>query len=239
MPKNTDHIRTPGFFASADFNPEKHRLTIDESRSRSRDYGIDPLMDKAPEGPRLSPEALQERILNSQPFFDLVTSQMSTLYRLLKGSGFAMAVSDHEGYILHILGDESLIAQYKSRNCVPGYRWTEKDLGTCAIGVSLETLTPTQVSGKEMFSKSAHHITNSAAPIFDSKNRLLGVIALSGHVSQVHSHTLGMVILAAETIRSQLGEYEKSRELALRNKYMTALVESDTRGVIALDKGGK
>lgn len=230
--------RQQGFFADPSFNTDGHSRIISRSRERSKAYGIDPAMAKAPEHNRLTKPQLQQRIRESQPFFDLVTRQMATLYSLLKGSGFSMAVSDHEGYILHILGDAAMIAQYKKRNCVPGYRWTERDLGTCAIGLALEILTPVQVSGEEMYSLSAHHITNSAAPVFDPGNKLLGVIALSGDVSQVHTHTLGMVILAAETIRSQISEYEKSRELALRNKYMTALLESDNRGVIALDKQG-
>ena len=232
-------IYPQGFFAGAVSKTESHNQIIAASRSRSRTYGIDPNLNKAPEGPRLTAEALEKRIQASQPFFDLVTAQMATLYKLLKGTGFCMAVSDHEGYILFTLGDTELIAQYESRNCVPGFRWTERDLGTCAIGVVIETLIPIQVSGKEMYSKSAHHITNSAAPVFDPQNRLLGVIALSGHVSQVHTHTLGMVIQAAETIRSQIAELEKGQELALQNKYMTALVESDNRGVIALDKEGR
>ncbi len=239
MTHKTPPIYPQGFFASADFKTENHSQLIAESRLRSKAYGIDPNLDKAPEASRLPLEKLEKRIQDSQPFFDLATQQMATLYKLLKGTGFSMALADHEGYILHILGDEDMLAQYRNRNCIPGYRWTEKDLGTCAIGVILATHTPIQVSGKEMYSKSAQHITNSAAPVFDPQNRILGVIALSGHVSQVHSHTLGMVIQAAETIRSQISEFEQARELALKNKYMTALVESDNRGVVALDQQGR
>jgi transcriptional regulator with PAS, ATPase and Fis domain len=230
------HEGSPG---SADFNANTHDLLIRQSHERSRQYGIDPNLDKAPVENSLSADQLRQRIQDNQPFFDLVTTQLSTLNQILKGSGFAMAVADKEGYILNTLGDGPIMAQYQSRNCIPGFRWTERDVGTCAIGLVLHARTPIQLSGAEMFSLSAQHITNSAAPVYDDEDRLLGVIALSGHTEQVHMHTLGMVILAAETIRSQVCELKKAGELALRNWYMSALLESDHRGVIALDRGGR
>ncbi len=199
---------------------------------------MDPNQTKAPMETRLTHDRLQRRIQNSRPFFDLVTTQMTTLYQILEGSGFCMAVADSDGYVLHVLGDPQLLAHYRAGNCMPGFLWTEQSVGTCAIGLVLQTRMPIQVSGKEMFCVRAHQITNSAAPVYDHKDRLLGVIALSGHAKDVHIHTLGMVTLTAETIRSQLGKLEKARELALRNRYMTALMESDHRGVIALDRKG-
>lgn len=228
-----------GTDSSTDFDAAAQAKLIRESHERSRRYGIDPNLKCAPLKTALSPEQLQHRIQANQPFFDLVSTQLSTLYRILKGSGFCMAVADPDGYVLHTLGDSRLIAHYNSRNCAPGFRWTEQDVGTCAIGLVLHNRMPIQVSGSEMYCLGAQHITNSAAPVYDHNDRLLGVIALSGLAQQVHIHTLGLVIQAAETIRSQVSEFEKARELALRNRYMTALLESDHRGVIALDRQGR
>ena len=151
----------------------------------------------------------------------------------------AMALTDSEGYILHTIGEGPMMAQYETRNCSPGFRWTERDVGTCAIGVCLHNLMPVQLPGSEMFSVNAQHVTNSAAPVFDDDQRLLGILCLSGPAEQVHIHTLAMVIQAAETIRSQVSELKKTKELALQNRYMTALLESDNRGVIALDRKGQ
>lgn len=212
---------------------------IQESHERSRQYGVDPYLDKCPKESSLTASQLKKRISESQPFFDLAMSQLSTLYNITEGSGFAMALTDSEGYILHTIGEGQMMAQYESRNCLPGFRWTERDVGTCAIGVCLHNLAPVQLPGSEMFSVNAQHVTNSAAPVFDDDHRLLGIIVLSGPAEQVHIHTLAMVIQAAETIRSQVSELKKTEELALKNRYMTALLESDNRGVIALDRRGQ
>lgn len=225
-------------FASSQFNARSHAQIVQESHARSRAAGVDPNQMASPAKYKLTPQKLRQRIHDSQPFYDLVTTQMSTLYRILQGSGFCMAVADADGYVLHTLGDAQLLEHYKMGNCMPGFLWTEEAVGTCAIGLVLKEGLPIQISGKEMFCKRAHHITNSATPVHDNNGKLLGVIALSGLASTVHIHTLGMVILTAQAIRSQIGELEKAREIAIRNTYMTALMESDQRGVIALNEEG-
>lgn len=225
-------------FVSTQFKSRSHVQIIEESHARSRAAGIDPNQTSSPEKYKISPEMLRQRIKESQPFYDLVTTQMSTLYRILQGSGFCMAVADADGYVLHTLGDAHLLEHYKKGNCMPGYLWTEEAVGTCGIGLVLIEGIPIQISGEEMFCKRAHHITNSATPVHDNNGKLLGVIALSGLASAVHIHTLGMVILTAKAIRSQIGEIEKAREIAIRNTYMTALMESDQRGIITLNGDG-
>ncbi|OBQ55256.1 hypothetical protein SP90_04410 [Halodesulfovibrio spirochaetisodalis] len=227
------------FFVSTELNAQRYAQIIQKSHSRSKAMGIDPNQTASPEKYKLSPEQLQLRIKASQPFYDLVTTQMSTLYQILKGSGFCMAVADADGYVLHSLGDKQILEHYKKGNCMPGYLWTEKAVGTCGIGLALKEGIPIQISGKEMFCKRAHNITNSATPVYDNNGKLLGAIALSGHADKVHLHTLGMVILTAKAIRSQIGEIEKAREIAVRNTYMTALMESDQRGIIALNDAGE
>ena len=236
----TQHSTALGndLFVSTQYDARNHAQIIQESHARSRAAGVDPNQTSAPIRNKLTPEQLRLRIKDSQPFYELVTTQMFTLYRILQGSGFCMAVADADGYVLHTLGDAQLLKHYELANCVPGIRWTEETVGTCGIGLVLKEGIPIQISGEEMFCKRAHHITNSATPVHDNNGKLLGVIALSGLASAVHIHTLGMVILTAKAIRSQIGELEKAREVTIRNTYMSALMESDQRGIIALNGNG-
>ena len=68
---------------------------------------------------------------------------------------------------------------------------------------------------------------------------MLGAISLSGGSDMMHIHTLGLVRQAAETVTSQLRERERIRELAIKNQYMRALVESDSRGIVTVDQTGR
>ena len=207
---------------------------IRRSHLRSARYGVDPRLDGAPESSRLSPAALRKRISGQREFFDLARAQIDTLYGLLKGTGFCMALADGEGYVLYVVGDPELEEHFKRRRCMPGYRWTERDLGTCAIGLALEERVPVFLPGDRMYSAQARKISNAGAPVFSlDGGRVLGAISLSGGSDMMHIHTLGLVRQAAETVTSQL------RELAIKNQYMRALVESDSRGIVTVDQTGR
>lgn len=212
---------------------------IQRSLERSASYGIDPNASGAPESSRLSDEALAKRINNQREFYEIALEQLDTLYRLLKDSGFCMALADGEGYILYVVGDPDLIEHFKRRRCIPGYRWTERDLGTCAIGLSLIEQIPIFLPGDKMFAALAQSISNAGAPIFSPEgNDVLGVVSLSGYSENMHVHTLGLVRQAAETVTANLRERKRNRELDIQNKYMDALLESSSRGMLTVDQEG-
>ena len=150
-------------------------------------------------------------------FYTLAKEQIDSLYRLLRDTGFCMALADSEGYVLYVVGDSDLVEHFKRRRCIPGYRWTERDIGTCAIGLSLEERVPVFLPGDRMYSAQARKISNAGAPVFSlDGGRVLGAISLSGGSDMMHIHTLGLVRQAAETVTSQLRERERIRELAIR-----------------------
>lgn len=210
---------------------------IEKSLERSTTYGINPHQDGAPEFTRLSDSQLQKRIEENQEFFSAACHELDSLYNLLRNTGFCSALTDQEGYVLYTTGDHDILNQFNQRRCSPGYRWTEKDMGTCAIGLALREKTPVFLPGEKMFVSSTKDISNAGAPIFSPDGRkLLGVICLSGYSNKMHVHTLGLVRQSAERIRAVLREKEHMRELELQNQYMIALLESNSKGMITVDK---
>ena len=213
---------------------------IRRSHARSARYGLDPHLDGAPEAGGLSAAGLRKRINGQREFFDLARAQIDTLYGLLKGTGFCMALADSEGYVLYVVGDAELVEHFKRRRCLPGYRWLERDVGTCAIGLALEEKVPVFLPGDAMFSMDARRLSNAGAPVFaPDGGAVLGAISLSGESAMMHVHTLGLVRQAAETVTSQLRERERMRDLAATNQYLRALIESDSRGIVTVDSHGR
>ena len=213
---------------------------IRRSHVRSARYGLDPHLDGAPEAGGLSAAGLRKRINGQREFFDLARAQIDTLYGLLKGTGFCMALADSEGYVLYVVGDAELVEHFKRRRCLPGYRWLERDVGTCAIGLALEEKVPVFLPGDAMFSAEARRLSNAGAPVFAPDGGVvLGAISLSGESAMMHVHTLGLVRQAAETVTSQLRERERMRDLATTNQYLRALIESDSRGIVTVDSHGR
>jgi transcriptional regulator with PAS, ATPase and Fis domain len=186
----------------------------------------------------LSTWELKLRKDQNKAFLEVASIQIRELYRFVAGSGFAVAIVDGEGYILDNIGDRSMLEKLEKANCFPGFRWSEKDVGTSAIGVTLARKAPIQVTAAEHFCNRAHGHTCSASPVFGDGNSLTGIIAMTGEATRVHPHTLGMVITAAKAIENQLRIMRTSQELLLRNNYMNAIIESIDSGVLAVDKEG-
>lgn len=229
--------QSPSPFTDLQELPDLERI-IQRSLRRSARYGVDPHLEGAPESVRLADAELATRIQEQHEFYSLARAQLDSLYRLLKDTGFCMALADKDGYVLYVIGDADLVEHFKRRRCTPGYRWTEQDMGTCAIGLALEERIPVFLPGDRMYAALAQQISNAGAPVFAPNGAMLGVISLSGRSDRMHVHTLGLVRQSAETVTAQLRERERGRELAIKNQYMIALLESDSRGIVTMDQKG-
>ena len=219
-------------------DPETVRLEIEASYERCKQYGVNPEDTRNPRQKRLTSEQLAQRLELNSEFLDIAVTQMEELYQFVAGAGFAVNIADRDGYILHDIGDKPILDELFRGNCCPGYRWTEKDVGTSVISLTLEREIPVQINDDEHFCRRGYGHTCSAAPVFDPDNKLIGVIAMSGNADQVHPHTLGMVITAAHAIKNQLRIQKTSQELRLHNNYMRAIIDSIDSGVMAIDENG-
>jgi transcriptional regulator of acetoin/glycerol metabolism len=219
-------------------DPETVRREIEASYERCKQYGVNPEDTRNSGQKRLTSEQLAQRLELNKEFLDIAAAQMEELYQFVAGAGFAVNIADRDGYILHDIGDKPILDELSLGNCCPGYRWTEKDVGTSVISLALEREIPVQINDDEHFCRRGYGHTCSAAPVFDPEDQLLGVIAMSGNADQVHPHTLGMVITAAHAIKTQLRIQRTSQELRLQNNYMRAIIDSIDSGVMAIDENG-
>jgi sigma-54 dependent transcriptional regulator, acetoin dehydrogenase operon transcriptional activator AcoR len=223
---------------TSQFESEIMKHEIGVSFERCRSYGINPLATLNIRQFQLSPKEFEDRMENNREFLSIAIAHIQEIYRFVAGAGFAACIVDRDGFILETIGDKTVLDSFALVNCTPGYRWTEKDVGTSAISLVIERQIPVQINGNDHFCKRGHCYACSASPVFDDENRLMGVISMTGEVEYVHPHTLGMVITAAKAIQNQLRITKTSRELLLRNKYMNAIIESIDSGVMAIDRDG-
>ncbi len=201
------------------------RSEIYDSWKRCKSYGVDPMNGRGNDiykvPIKLKIEENAELILVTRPI-------MESVYNIVAGSGFAIMLVDKEGYIIHIIGDKHIMKRADELNFVKGALWTEKAVGTNAIGTALYLDKPVQTIGAEHFGVNQHSWTCSGAPIHDSEGNIIGCINMSGNCYDAHSHTLGIVMAAAKSIEKQL-------ELTLANKLMNITFDSMLEGIIILD----
>lgn len=220
--------------------PDSHLLyqEILASKERCRQYGIDPQSTRNLFQVRLSEKDLEARMRKKELFLRVATSQVKEIYQFVAGAGFAVVIADQDGYILKVIGDGPVLEKLALGNCIPGYRWSEGDVGTSATSLALERKIPVQINENEHFCKRGYGFSCSACPVFGHNNKLMGVITMSGEVSQVHPHTLGMVITAAKAIENQMRIENASRKLLLQNSYMSGIFEAIDSGLMAVNSDG-
>ena len=188
---------------------------------------------------RLSAGEIAQRQQNDGVMLKAAVPFIQILKAAVQGSGFIITLSDREGYVLGVWGDEEILDMAKANNYLPGCRRTEDEVGTNAIGLALFLKNPVQVTGPEHYNINHHLWTCSSAPIHGSDKTLLGTITLSGKSSGVHTHTLGLVISAAEGIENKTKEQQLARERDNLNAYLDSILNSISEGIIAIDPRGR
>ena len=163
---------------------------------------------------------------------------MSSLHRLVVGSGFIVILADERGRVMEIIGDEDALDRAGLVNLVPGSSWSEHHVGTNGIGTVLASMAPIQVSGYEHYCERFHTWTCSAAPILDERGQAIAALQMSGPSARTHAHTLGMVVAAAEAICAQMRINAKMRELTVLNDNLNKMFLITSDGILLLDDRG-
>jgi sigma-54 dependent transcriptional regulator, acetoin dehydrogenase operon transcriptional activator AcoR len=216
-------------------DPEEMRREIEASHVRSLEYGVCK-EERNPEQVCLTLDELDERRRRNKEFLDVACAHIDEFSYHLTSGEFMMAVVDSDGYILCMVGSDAILTTFARRNCAPGFRWTERDVGTSAISLCLERRIPVQINDKDHYCRRAHGFTSSAAPVFSSGDALLGVLVVSGSASLVHPHTLIMIVAAARSVEEKLRIMRRNRELANNIGLLNSIIESVAPGLMVMDK---
>lgn len=206
---------------------------IEESWIRSREHGVDPYIKRNKfvlRGHKLNDllEENKELINLSKPFLE-------NLYSFVKGSGFVVTLFDSVGYILDIIGDEDAVEQIKKVDFTVGSLWSEKSVGTSAIGLTVNNNSPVQVRSSEHYYKHGHGITGSGAPIHNLSGKLLGGVTIFGPEQKANPHTLGMVVAAAHAITYYIRATKAHAKINLSNNFRKAVIETIPEALIVLN----
>ena len=208
---------------------------IQRSHQRSRSFGIS-REERNITQKKLSPVELEEKKSRSKDLLKVIIAHIEEIYDLLSPEDFMVAFADCDGYILHLDGSENIKVTYAERNCAPGYRWTEKDVGTTAISLCRELQVSIQLNDKDHYCKRAHGFTSSAAPIFGHRGVLDGVLVVSGASVKIHPHTLIMITMIARSIEKHMRLLRRNNDMSLYISFLDNVIEAAGTGLMTLDK---
>ncbi|WP_061994348.1 sigma 54-interacting transcriptional regulator [Clostridium sp. ATCC 25772] len=211
-------------FIYNDIINEQIRSEILESWIRCKKYNVNPMGGKG----KNKHSNIKELIDKNRELIKIAKPVMESVYKIVEGSSFAMILADKDGYILEVIGDEDIMDRVNELIFLKGELWSEEEVGTNAIGTALYLKKPIQTIGAEHFGISQHSWTCSASPIYDEDKKIIGCINMSGNYYNAHSHTLGIVTSAAESIQKQ---FALSRSYNLLNVTFNSISD----GMIVID----
>ncbi|MEY7999894.1 sigma-54-dependent Fis family transcriptional regulator [Clostridium sp. Mt-5] len=196
--------------------PKDIRSDILNSWIRCKSYGVGENSNKAN---ILSKSEFDAILEEKKEFIRICLPVMLNLYEILKDTDYSIILTDENAVILKILGNERIMVANKNLDFLEGRRWREEDVGTNAIGTCIYLDKPVWTLGAEHYCKEQHKWTCSAAPIHNSRGKIIGCIDLSGSLGTFHSHTLGIVAEASNTIQEQfaINEHRKWTEVAFNS----------------------
>lgn len=207
---------------------EPVRDLVSDSWNRCRDMGVDPALGKCFDIRSEKDLGADHRLLKG-----LVEDTHKEIYRLIKGKGLLITVCDRQGYLVNMCGDYRALLSADRLNFGPGANWSERSVGTNAIGTALATARPIQVVGREHFCESHHGWICSAAPIFDLNGDAIGCIDISGPKTADHLHALALAVEGARAIENRLFRVQSANMMStIFNAVATGLLYVDLSGKI-------
>lgn len=231
------HEAWENFISHNDVDYSFMRPEIYESWKRSRDYRVDPSETKTT---ILNEEDLKKRHKANSLLIETAKPYMENLYSVVKDSGFYLILSDQEGIVLDLIGDEDIINEGRRRSLlVVGANRSEAFCGTNAIGMSLVLKKPIQIWGDEHYIEAHKNYACSAAPILNQTGSIIGCLNLTGKYTDIHTHTLGMVIGAVDGIAKELKIRSAYEEIEAMCAQRSSILESVSSGLILLNKNSQ
>ena len=152
----------------------RHADLIEQSHQRSNAFGLTRI--ERPEYEPMMRSDLTVARERNQRLFAHAAPVMEMLFEQIAGTESMIVLTDAQGTILHSVGDDDFLGRASKVALAPGVNWAEHSKGTNAIGTALFEATPTLVHAGEHFMHANHFLTCSAAPIFDPRGDMLGVL---------------------------------------------------------------
>jgi sigma-54 dependent transcriptional regulator, acetoin dehydrogenase operon transcriptional activator AcoR len=164
---------------------------------------------------------------------------MQLLYEQIVNTESMIVLTDAQGTILHAVGDDSFLARAHRVALAPGENWAEHAKGTNAIGTALFEEAPTLVHGGEHYMHANSFLTCSAAPIFDPRGNMLGVLDVTGDHRGYHQHTMGLVRMSARMIENHWLSDDYNNRLRLHFHSRPEFIGTLLEGILVVSPEGR
>ena len=212
-----------------EFIERSHQRSAALGLKRAERFGFDPMV-------RSDLAVARER---NQRLYVHAAPVMQMLFEQIVNTESMIVLTDAQGTILHSVGDDEFLARANKVALAPGENWAEHAKGTNAIGTALFEEAPTLVHANEHFFLANSFLTCSAAPIFDPRGNMLGVLDVTGDQRSYHQHTMGLVRMSARMIENHWLSDDFNHRLRLHFHSRAEFIGTLLEGIVVVGPDGK
>jgi transcriptional regulator of acetoin/glycerol metabolism len=215
----------------------RHPDLIEKSHQRCSAFGLKRI--EQPDYRPMMRSDLGVARARNQRLYAHAAPVMEMLFEQIAGTESMIVLTDAQGTILHSLGDDDFLGRAGKVALTPGVNWAEHSKGTNAIGTALFEAAPTLVHADEHYMHANHFLTCSAAPIFDPRGDMLGVLDVSGDKRSFHQHTMGLVRMSARMIENHWLCDDHRQRLRLHFHSRVEFIGTLLEGIVIVGEDGR
>ncbi|WP_458413091.1 sigma-54-dependent Fis family transcriptional regulator [Schinkia sp. CFF1] len=212
---------------------KKIRSEILHSWDRSKDFGVNPYKRQIEQ--IVKDSDLVDNKSKNERLLSIARPDLQYLEDLVSGTETIITISDHNGLLLEMYGDQQILKEGRKIHFMPGAIWSEEIGGTNAVGTVIKSRKPEQILFSEHFCSGWQDWVCAAAPIIHPLTKeLLGVLDISGKWKNVNHHTLSLAISKSQKISKIIGGsfYLSTLE---SNPFLRTTFDTCDDGVIIID----
>ena len=216
-------------------------LILDSWRRSMEQHHLDP---GSLQGPRiLSQNVLQECRERSELFLRIASEEVARLHGRVRDANYCVLLTDAQGQTIDYRVETSIRNDCRKAGLYLGTCWSEGEEGTCGVAAVLTARTPITVHKRDHFRAAFIGLTCSAAPVFDPRGELLGVLdvsAVSSPDDRRSQHLIRqMVVQSAREIEQAFFMNSAQGYWVLRAHNSPGYVDSQPDYLLAWDDDGR
>ncbi|USB33195.1 EAL domain-containing protein [Paenibacillus sp. YPG26] len=154
----------------------------------------------------------------------------------LSGTPVLIVISDENGYLLHMVGDATIRATVEQLGIQVGAQFTQEDMGTNVVSLSLQQSHPIQLVGSDHYHTVLHgSACYGVAFHYTDNNDLLGSICIMTATELHNPFFLTMLSTVVDSIERELLLRKQNRKLNMLNQIM---INKNRNGIIITNAEG-
>lgn len=213
-----------------------NEIWLRQSQDRCKALGINP--EVVPAFTTVLNEAeLASKRLEYEEILSVIHFFVNKMLELMKGLPLLILISDENGCILEMAGDETIKTIVSKSGIKVGLVFTEQEAGTNSINLALDHREPFQLIGRDHY---FHFLEGSACYSVPFQHtdvsNLLGTITIMTTIDQHNPFLLAMLSTVVDSIERELLLRKQNRRLHILNQ---VVIETTRNGIIITDRDGQ